>query len=79
MNVLAAATGPSGNAAVGLVIWLAAIAAYFIPTVIAWIRHVPHRGSVTVINVFLGWTVIGWVVALAMACRSRPVVTPAGG
>jgi hypothetical protein len=29
-------------------------------------------GSVVVINIFLGWTFIGWVVALAMAARSVP-------
>jgi hypothetical protein len=27
---------------------------------------------VIVVNVFLGWTLIGWVVALAMAARSVP-------
>jgi hypothetical protein len=32
---------------------------------------VPNLGSVAVINTFLGWTFIGWVVALAMAARSR--------
>jgi len=29
-------------------------------------------GSVLVINLFLGWTFIGWVVAMAIAARSRP-------
>jgi hypothetical protein len=29
---------------------------------------------VVVINVFLGWTFVGWVVALAMACRTNRVV-----
>jgi hypothetical protein len=45
---------------------------YFLPTIIAVARSVPNTGSVAVINVFLGWTFIGWVVALAMAARSRP-------
>ncbi|HXA88731.1 MAG TPA: superinfection immunity protein [Mycobacterium sp.] len=27
----------------------------------------PNAGSVAVINLFLGWTFIGWVVAPAMA------------
>jgi Superinfection immunity protein len=36
---------------------------------------VRHIGSVGVINGLLGWTIIGWIVALAMAYRSRP--TPA--
>lgn len=49
------------------------VAVYFLPAFIASRRKVPHLGSVVVVNVFLGWTLIGWVVALAMACRDpRP-------
>jgi hypothetical protein len=29
---------------------------------------------VVVINVFLGWAFVGWVVALAMACRTNRIV-----
>jgi len=50
--------------------------AYFLPTIVAVYRKVPNQGSVAVINVFLGWTLIGWVVALAMAARSVPRATP---
>ena len=43
---------------------------YLLPTIIAWSRR--HQvGMVAVINVFLGWTIIGWVVALAIACGDR--------
>jgi hypothetical protein len=45
--------------------------AYFLPTIVAVVRKVPNIGSVIVINLFLGWTLIGWVVALAMAARSN--------
>jgi Superinfection immunity protein len=45
---------------------------YFLPAIIALVRDVPSKWSVVVINVFLGWTLIGWVVALAMAARSVP-------
>ena len=45
---------------------------YFLPTIVAVSRSVPNVGSVAVINVFLGWTFVGWVVALAMAARSKP-------
>ena len=34
----------------------------------------PNDGSVIVVNVLLGWTVVGWIIALAMACRSKPVL-----
>jgi hypothetical protein len=45
---------------------------YFVPWIIGAARKVQNIGSVVVVNVFLGWTFIGWVVALAMAARSVP-------
>lgn len=85
------AAGTSAGATIlGIVLVLAALVMYWLPTIIAAIRHVPHIGSVAVVDAFLGWTVIGWVVALSMACRSRrtevvpmvqqppPPVPPAG-
>lgn len=47
------------------------IALYFVPTIVAFSREVVNAGSVLVINLFLGWTLIGWVVALAMAVRTQ--------
>jgi len=45
---------------------------YFLPTVVALVRKCDNTGPVVIINLFLGWTVIGWIVALAMAFgRSR--------
>ena len=44
----------------------------FVPWWVAVHRHVPNWGSVIVIDVLLGWTLVGWAVALAMACRSIP-------
>jgi Superinfection immunity protein len=64
-----------------LLVLLALLAAYFLPAFIATRRKVPHTGSVVVINVFLGWTMVGWVVALAMACRDprlQPALAPPG-
>lgn len=61
--------------------WTLAIAAiaigvYFAPTMIAFDRGVPSPWSVAVINTLLGWTLIGWAVALAMAVRDpRPKTT----
>jgi hypothetical protein len=65
--------GQDGSGLAGLPILLFLIAAYFIPTIVAGRRHVHDFGMVLVINAFLGWTLIGWVVALALACRTpRP-------
>ncbi|WP_406096246.1 superinfection immunity protein [Streptomyces sp. NBC_01013] len=49
---------------------LLGLLAYFVPTVVAFSRGVPNKGSVLVVNLFLGWTLVGWVVAMAMAVRS---------
>ena len=54
---------------------IASVAVYLLPVLIGGARHVPDIGAVAVINVLLGWTLVGWVVALAMALRS---VSPAG-
>jgi hypothetical protein len=43
---------------------------YLIPLWVAWLRH-HQTGMVAILNVFLGWTLIGWVVALAIACGDR--------
>lgn len=39
--------------------------------VITLSRKVP-AGGVAAVNTLLGWTVIGWLVALLMACRNAP-------
>ncbi len=57
----------SGIAA--FVIIILAVSLYLAPTIVALVRHIPNKWSVVVINVLLGWTFIGWVVALAMAAR----------
>jgi hypothetical protein len=53
------------------------VAAYWAPSITAGVRRVPNTGSVIVVNLFLGWTAVGWVVALAMACRSIPAAQTA--
>ncbi len=73
---IAAASG-AGTAVGGVIITLLIIAigggAYLAPSIIGWVRHVRDIGAVVVINVFLGWTLVGWVVALAMALRTATV------
>jgi hypothetical protein len=41
-------------------------ALYWLPSIVAAIRQA-NVGPVIVVNLFLGWTFIGWVVSLAMA------------
>jgi hypothetical protein len=72
ISALATTSTYTGSPVSGVIVGVGSVILYFVPTIVAWLRHVPGKGSVTVVNVFLGWTVIGWIVALAMACRSRP-------
>lgn len=43
---------------------------YFLPVVIAFSRQHHQKGAIAVVNTLLGWTFVGWVVALAMACSA---------
>lgn len=44
------------------------IALYILPSIIAATRSEKvNVGSIVVINLLLGWTVIGWIISLAMA------------
>jgi hypothetical protein len=50
-------------------IWLGVVLIlYFAPTFAA---PAGRRGSVFVINLFFGWTLIGWAVALFVAIRAK--------
>lgn len=40
---------------------------YFVPGLIASHRKHPQINSIVAVNIFLGWTLVGWVVALAMS------------
>jgi Superinfection immunity protein len=45
---------------------------YFLPTILA--RHKADAFAIFLVNLFLGWTVIGWLVALVWACAADDVV-----
>jgi hypothetical protein len=59
----------------GFILVIALVALYFLPTLIAVGRHKANQGQVLVVNLFLGWSLIGWVVALTMAVGAS---SPAG-
>jgi hypothetical protein len=43
------------------------IAFYFLPTFLAFNRKKSNKISILLLNLFLGWTFIGWIVALVWA------------
>lgn len=50
------------------------IVVYFLPAIIAISREHQHRISILLLNLFLGWTAIGWIAALVWS--AMPVTTP---
>jgi hypothetical protein len=40
------------------------LALYFIPTIVANLRRHPNQNAIFILNLLLGWTLIGWVAAL---------------
>ena len=46
---------------------LVVIIVYFMPSIVAGMRRKQNTGAVFALNLFLGWTLLGWVVALVWA------------
>jgi hypothetical protein len=44
---------------------------YLLPTIVALVRGYSSRASVAAINIFLGWTLVGWAVALSWALKAE--------
>jgi Superinfection immunity protein len=42
---------------------------YWLPSIVGWRRQQPDLFTVVVVNALLGWTLIGWVVALGRVMR----------
>ena len=50
-------------------------AIYFLPTFIAVHRRHHNRFPIILINILIGWTVIGWIVALIWSAMSTTPTT----
>jgi hypothetical protein len=49
---------------------------YFFPAIVAACRHHWNQNAIFMLNLFLGWTFIGWVVALVWACTNDRTAKP---
>ena len=56
------------QAIVGTIGAAALFTAYFLPSIIASRRGHRQAGAITVLNLLLGWTLLGWVIALVWSC-----------
>jgi len=43
------------------------IFSYFFPAIIAYVKNLPNKHRIFKLNLLLGWTIIGWIIALAKA------------
>lgn len=44
---------------------------YFVPTLQAESRGVLNKAPIFLVNLFFGWSVLGWIIALVMASGAR--------
>ena len=58
------------NESVVVVFLIMFAAIYFLPWVIAILRDHHQNMAIGALNLFLGWTVIGWIVALEWSVTS---------
>ena len=61
--------------AASLIVGAALVSLYLLPYLTAKERKHPSSDGILVLNLFLGWTGIGWVIALAWAA-SKPAAPP---
>jgi len=52
-------------------LFILAACAYFFPTILAAIRRKSNTMAIFVLNLFLGWTFVGWVVSLVWSCTAE--------
>lgn len=49
--------------------------AYWYPALLAFRRHHLNKGCIMLVNLFFGWTGLGWIVALIWAASSNVAET----
>ena len=65
LNVLAG----TGKTILGIISIVTGVIVYFIPTLVAAARQHASISAIFILNLFLGWSFIGWVVALVWAFK----------
>ncbi len=59
-----------GTIAVLIFLILIFIIIYIIPIIVAHVRNHPNKLAITVLDILLGWSVLGWIGALVWACTN---------
>lgn len=53
-----------------LIVIIAVVLLYFLPAIVAQQRGHHNTGAILLLNVLLGWTVLGWIVALVWSATA---------
>ena len=56
---------------VGILVFVLFVLVYFLPTIIAFTRRHPDALLIFLLNLFLGGTIVGWVIALIWSLRQH--------
>ena len=63
------------DALIGLAMLGLVILVYFLPSIVAWDKGRANLTAIAILNLLLGWTFVGWVVALVWALTKPAVIT----
>lgn len=58
--------------AIYIVLGIIGLVVYFIPTIVAVKKKSRKKVAAILLNIFLGWSLVGWIISLVLACK-KPV------
>lgn len=58
-----------GQAVLAAIVLFCVLAFYSLPTIVALKKNSPHKFAVIILNIFFGFTVVGWLVALILGSK----------
>jgi hypothetical protein len=73
-STASSSTSSAAHATTGFILLGLILFFYFLPAIIGLCNGHPHKAGIILLNFFLGWTLVGWVVALVWAVsKPQPV------
>ena len=54
-------------AVVGIIALAVSAVVYFLPTIIALKRNTSNKTAAILVDIFLGWSFVGWIIALVLS------------
>lgn len=60
---------------VALFLFAVCLLGYLFPAMVGTFRRHPNQNAIFVLNLLLGWTLIGWIASLVWACTAtKPTI-----